>query len=299
MFHVPMVFDFQGSVTEEMIDHRFLTRESRFYAPLRRLERWIDRAAPVVFTSSAHAERLLIEQFGCRAGQIRPLPDCVDADVFKPAREFDRAELAALRQRLGIPAGGKVIVYLGLLAEYQGTSLLLEATRRILQEHSDVYLLLMGFPAVEHYQEKARNLGIEGAVIFTGRVPYAEAPKHLALGDVAAAPKLSLTESAGKLLNYMAMGLPTVAFDTPVAREYLGIHGLLAQPGDVQSLADKLSLALFAPEIDQGLGQRLRQRAVQHYTWEKAGQHIVEAYQQVLQCKQTDTVKHQWAVTQK
>ena len=38
---------------------------------------------------------------------------------------------------------------------------------------------------------------------------------------MAAAPKMSRTEGNGKIANYMAMGLPTVAFETPVAREIL------------------------------------------------------------------------------
>ena len=42
LFGVPMVFDFQGSMTEEMLDHHFLRRESCMFAPLRRLESWLD-----------------------------------------------------------------------------------------------------------------------------------------------------------------------------------------------------------------------------------------------------------------
>ena len=87
-------------------------------------------------------------------------------------------------------------------------------------------------------------MGIDDFVTFTGRVPYEQAPVYLALGDVAVAPKLSFTEGSGKLLNYMAVALPTVAFDTPVAREYLGPDGLFAAPGDVESLAQHLCEAL-------------------------------------------------------
>ncbi len=58
-------------------------------------------------------------------------------------------------------------------------------------------------------------------VAFTGKIPYDRAPEYLAFGDVAVAPKLSATEGSGKILNYMAMGLPVVAYDTPVSREYL------------------------------------------------------------------------------
>lgn len=294
-FRLPLVFDFQGSLTEEMIDHRFLQRGSKIYKPLRRLEEWIDRSAPVVFTSSAHAAQLLTEQFGCDPNRISALPDCVNTTTFRPASEFDPQEQAALRQRLGIPADSKVIVYLGLLAEYQGTSLLLEAMQRIVAQQPNARLLLMGFPSVEYYRAKAAALGLQQQVIFTGRVPYVEAAKYLALGHVAAAPKLSLTEGAGKLLLYMAMALPTVAFETPVAREYLGIHGLFATRGDVQSLADKLLTALAAPE----LGTPLRQRAIQQFEWQKAGQQIVEVYQRLLHQDQPGLANPVWSVTQK
>lgn len=298
LFRLPVVFDFQGSLTEEMIDHQFLRRDSLFYKPVRRLERWIDRSSSIIFTSSVNAERILVDQFDCAPEQIRPLPDCVDTQVFKPADQHDPAELAALRTRLGIPEDARVIVYLGLLAEYQGTTMLLQATERILRSHPDVYLLLMGFPGVEYYRGVARELGIEDRVRFTGRVPYQQAPLHLALGHVAAAPKLSLTESAGKLLNYMALGLATVAFDTPVAREYLGLNGLLAAQADVESLAQKLEYALTNPEAAHSMGNQLRRRAIQHFDWRLAGLHIVDAYREVLGGKRRRSTAREWVANE-
>jgi glycosyltransferase involved in cell wall biosynthesis len=269
-----------------MIDHNFLRRTSALYHPLRRLESWINHASHVIFTSSAHAERVLLEQFNCDPTQVRVLPDCVNADTFRPAASFDAATLTDLRRQLNIPDGHKVIVYLGLLAEYQGTGLLLQALQRILATHKDVYLLLMGFPGVQHYRQQAKALGIDHAITFTGRVSYHEVPRYLALGDVAVAPKMSVTEGLGKLLNYMAVALPTVAFDTPVAREYLGADGHLALRGDVQSLADKLTLALFPATTDKWsleMGKRLRQRVIQLFAWEQAGQMIVNTYREVIE----------------
>jgi glycosyltransferase involved in cell wall biosynthesis len=283
LFRVPVVFDFQGSLTEEMIDHHFLQRDSRLYTPLRRLEEWIDTTSPVIFTSSANAKRILVDQFRCMPDQVRVLPDCVNAENWRPAHEFDAADQAALRGQLGIPPDRKLIVYLGLLAEYQGTGLLLEALQRILAQHPDVYLLLMGFPGIQQYRQRAQELGVAHAVTFTGRIPYEEAPRYVALGDVAVAPKLSLTEGSGKLLNYMAAGLPTVAFDTPVAREYLGVDGLLAERGSVESLAAHLTAALY-PTVQPGpraAGRRLRERVMQQFTWEQAGQMIVAAYDEL------------------
>jgi glycosyltransferase involved in cell wall biosynthesis len=175
-----------------------------------------------------------------------------------------------------------VIVYLGLLAEYQGTGLLLQTMARLLARHDDAHLLLMGFPNVERYRKQAELLGIASSVTFTGRMPYEQAPQMLALGDVAVSPKLSLTEGAGKLLNYMAVGLPVVSFDTPVAREYLGGHGMYAAPGDVAEFAQQLEYALFCEGVDRQRvaerAARLRQRAVTNYRWDCVADEITRVY---------------------
>jgi len=282
LFRIPVVFDFQGSLTAEMQDHKFLSEKSRFFSPLLRLETWINRSAHAVLTSTANAERLLVDRFGCDPERVQTLPDSVNADVFCPAETYPAGELAELRASLGIPADRRLIVYLGLLAEHQGTSHLLRAMQLLVQRRTDVHLLLMGFPGEAVYQQQAHELGIGNFVTFTGRIPYPEAPKYLALGDVAVAPKLSATEGAGKLLNYMAVGLPTVAFDTPVAREYLGLDGIFARRGDVESLAGELEKALVEVVESQpqrrARSDRLRRRSITQYSWYGSGLQIVDTY---------------------
>jgi len=298
MAGVPVLFDFQGSLTEEMIDHRFLRRESKVYPPLRGLEQRIDRKSRVIFTSSANAQNVLIEQFGLRPDQIRTLPDCVNTRTFRPASAFAAEELEAVRRRWNISSNARVIVYLGLLAEYQGTTHLLQAMQRIRALRSDVYLLLMGFPGVDFYQAKAAELGVSDRVIFTGRVSYEEAPQHIALGEIAVAPKLSLTESAGKLLNYMAAALPTVAYDTQVAREYLGPAGRFAERGNVDSLLEHLLDLLDHPAEAQAAGERLRRRAIEQFEWQRAGLQIVDAYRFLVERGRSSEAPPKWSVPQ-
>jgi glycosyltransferase involved in cell wall biosynthesis len=277
-----MVFDFQGSLTGEMLDHNFLHQESRFYPPLRWLETKLDRLSPVILTSSRNARELLVTEFGCRPERVQTVPDCVDTNAFYPPAKGEQAVLAKRKTSLGIPADHKLVVYLGLLADYQGTDALLQAIAQLLQVRDDVHFLIMGFPAVDHYRLMAHNLGVADHTTFTGKIPYQHARDYLALGDVAVAPKLSATEGSGKILNYMAMGLPTVTFDTPVSREYLGDLGVYAAPGDSESLAQALLEALHA-DADPKRGTRLRRTAAEIYSWDRAAETILHAYDAVCQ----------------
>jgi glycosyltransferase involved in cell wall biosynthesis len=280
LLRIPIVFDFQGSLTGEMIDHKFLHRDGPFYGPLRWLETMIDQKSPVTLTSSQNARDLLITQFGCLPEQVLTVPDGVDTQAFYPLSEGELESLAERRASLAIPPGRKIVVYLGLLAGYQGTDALLEAAARLLQIQDDVHFLIMGFPSVEDYRHKASQLGIADHTTFTGKIPYEQARDYLALGDVAVAPKLSATEGSGKILNYMAMGLPTVAFDTPVSREYLGAEGIYAACGDAASLAQAL-LSSLNDERGAARGQLLRRMAIDAHTWDHAAQRIVGAYQRI------------------
>ena len=104
--------------------------------------------------------------------------------------------------------------------------------------------------------------------------------------------KLSLTEGAGKLLSYMAAALPIVAFDTPVAREYLGASGVFAELRSADSLAEKLQLLLNDPERRRTLGQSLRQRAIERYEWRQAAHAIVQAYTQIVSPSAQSALSH-------
>lgn len=285
---VPLVFDFQGSLTSEMVDHRFLRPDGPFFQPVRRLEEFINRLPAAIITSTQHAADLCIREYGCPAERLYAVPDCVNPDVFRPGLVAPR-ERAEGRAALGIPPDARVIAYLGLLAEYQGTNLLLWAAARLLRERDHIHFLIMGYPGQERYRQMAHELGIADRVTLTGKVPYEQAPRALALGDIAVAPKISATEGSGKLLNYMAMAMPTAAFDTPVSREYLGDAGVYAPMGDPEGLADALGRLLDNPEWAAGLGRRLRRRAVEHYSWDQGGQRIVQIYERVL-ARQSEAV---------
>jgi glycosyltransferase involved in cell wall biosynthesis len=277
---VPLVFDFQGSLTSEMVDHRFLRPDGPFYSPLRWLEQVINGLPQAIITSSYHAADLCRHEFGCPPQRVYTVPDCVNAELFRPGL-LGEAEKEILKARLGVPPGRKVVVYLGLLAEYQGTGLLLQAAARLVASRPGVHFLIMGWPSEEHYRLMAQQLGVADYTTFTGKIPYEEAPRYLALGDIAVAPKMSATEASGKLLNYMAMALPTAAFATHVSREVLGEYGVYAQVGDPVSLAEAMESLLADEDRAAELGRRLRERAVREYSWERAGEQILDIYDRV------------------
>ena len=183
-----------------------------------------------------------------------------------------------------MPLKKHLIVYLGLLAEYQGIDLLLEAIQQLKQEREDFHLLLMGYPSVEHYRARAAELGVSHLVTFTGRIPYQDAPRYLSLGDLAVAPKTSATEGSGKILNYMSMALPTAAFDTPVSHEYLGDWGLYASERTASALAATLREVLDMPVAERvALGRRLRERAETLFSWDRVGEQMVAVYRALIE----------------
>jgi len=282
---VPLLLDFQGSMTSEMVDHHFLNPAGLWYRWARLLELRIDHLADAIVTSSQLGALLLERDFNCRGRRVYPLPDCVDLDFFQPDA-LDAEGITSRKAALGVPSGRPVVAYLGLLADYQGIPLLLQAAQILKQREVDVHFLIMGFPGVPRYQQMAAELSVADRVIFTGKVPYEEAPAHLALGDVAVAPKLSATEGCGKILNYMAMALPTVAFDTPVNREYLGTLGVYAgRTGDPAALADAVAGLLNDPQRRTELGRQLRARAARHFSWDRTGRHLLNIYRTILTSK--------------
>ncbi len=281
LLNIPLVFDFQGSLTAEMIDHGFLDPQGRIYPKLHNIEKRICHAAPIILTSSSRAKRLLMREFRVPQKRIVPLPDCVDLSRFDPNRYIDK-EKADLREHLGIPKGRIVVTYLGLLADYQGTDHLIQAAQILKVKRKEVHFLIMGYPNVEKYQAISAAFGVTDRVTFTGKIPYEFAPLYLSLGDISVSAKMSATEGSGKVLNYMAMGQPIVAYDSQVHREYLGEWGIYAPSGDVEAFAAAIGNLIDQPEWRREIGQNLQQRAEQQFSWSNAALRIVSVYEQLI-----------------
>jgi glycosyltransferase involved in cell wall biosynthesis len=273
----PAVADLQGSVAGEMIAHGHLPAGGPLPAALRQLERWVLHWPARLLPSSANFARELLEVWRLPPSRVVLLADGIDPDFIRPRPAPDH-----LRETLGL-VGKRVVLYLGVLTEYQGIDDLLLAWPRVMAEVPDAHLLIVGHPNVERYRARAAELAPAGSVTLTGRVDYEKTPDYLALGDVGVSAKHVSTEANGKLLNYMAMGLAAVAYDGPVSRELLGEAGVFAPMRDVPALAAALAGLLRNPHEQKLRGQALRERVVTHFGWPALGRRLVDVYRTCLE----------------
>jgi glycosyltransferase involved in cell wall biosynthesis len=275
LLNVPLLFDCQGSLTGEIVDHGFVSKGSFAAALFGRMEGFINKSADVIITSSSPAADDLLQKWGVPADKVTAVTDGVNTDEFAPA------DGTAIRQELGIPADARVAAFLGVFNRYQGVDLLLDVVKIMKERGCRIHFLLMGFPDGK-YRELAASMGVEQMITFTGKIDYARAPEYLAAADVAVSPKLSLTEANGKLFNYMACNLPSLVFDTPVNREILGDTGIYAEFGNAADFASKLERLIGDSELCKLLGERSREKAVEEHSWRFRAGRLSSIYMSLL-----------------
>ncbi len=275
MTRIPLVFDYQGSLSGECIDHGFFKAGSLTARIFGRIERAINGCADRIVTSSSAGYNELIDTWGVAPGRVVSVIDGVDTKQFCP---HDRQDA---RKHLGIAPDVPVVAYLGIMNAYQGTDLLLDAIAILKTRGVRVHFLVMGFPH-ERYQVAAEAKGISDMTTFTGKIDYNDAPLFLSAADLAVSPKLSLTEANGKLFNYMACALPVVVFDTPVNREILGDTGNYARLGDSADFAERIAALLADRGGLKGQGERVRVKAVSEHSWQARGAQLTEVYRTVV-----------------
>lgn len=279
-YKAPLLFDAQGSLTDELKSHGWLKKDGSVVQRLATgIEKKLNNAAVAIVVSQAKTARIFRDSFAVPALKISVLEDGVEAEDFSP-----RPAEPGLRAKLGIGPDEQVVAYLGLLTVYQGVDDLLKAAADIIKKRSGVKFLIMGYPNEKRYREMAQTLGIDKHVILTGRVDYlTEAPKYLALADVAVSPKKDGSEGNGKLFNYMAMALPTVAYDTTVNREILADTGVLTPTGDVQALATAILGLLGDKQRSDSLGKRARERVLSSHSWSERITRLESIYTDLLE----------------
>lgn len=276
---IPLVFDMQGSLTGELIAHNFpLVKANWMKTMWYAAEKWIDHLADAVLVQSTEMKEELEHHFSVSSSKIFLAYDGVSTEVFTPGERDTE-----LSKQLSIPPGKKTIVYLGGLSPHKGVDILLEAFPHVLRAIPNAFLLLMGYPNEEHYKRKVLQMGMQDFVRITGRVQYEDAPRYLRLGDIAVAPKRSQTEANGKIYNYMATGLPTIAFDSILNREILGDLGIYVYDlNNPKGLAQAMIGLLEDDTKRKQLASSVREKAVKDYSWDYVAGRITSAYKAAI-----------------
>jgi len=272
----PLVFDYQGSLTDELAAHGYLDTTHPVGRIFEGLENWIDRSADVVVASSGRAADVLRTRLP--RDRVQTVLDGVDTAEFKPLGPDERT---AVRERYGIPADAILALYVGVLADYQGIDLLLENLGPVLAGRPDLRVLLAGYPE-EAYRSRASELGFADRVLFPGKVPFEDTRGLTAAADIGLTPKLSASEGNLKIYNYLACGLPVVAFDSAVNREILGDLGVYAPHGDGAEFAVALGRLADDHSRREELGRRGRERAETVLSWDRAAERLLEIYRGLL-----------------
>ncbi len=165
------------------------------------------------------------------------------------------------KKTLGVNPNHPVVGTVGWLLPIKGPKPLLNAMKRIWQDHTDVELVFVGKGELEESLKKdAMNMGVSEKVKFLGWRD--DIHEIIPIFDVFVLP--SLNEGMGRVLvEAMASGRPIVASRAGGIPD-LVIHeqtGLLVSPADESGLADAIHRILQDPEKAKIMGQKGKARS--------------------------------------
>lgn len=268
---LPLIMDMQGSLSGELAAYRSFGKNSLPLRLFRSIEGLIGRMPDFFLCSSRRSKDCLLEDFGVVPEKVLLLEDVVPESFFTVAS--DRHS-----QKGQIPSSKRVIIYTGSLLPGKGIQQLLEAMRCLCAESSDLHFVLAGYP-IEAARDYAAAHHLEDRCLLTGQFSYAELAGWLALGDVAVEPKeADAGEASGKLLHYMAAGLPVACFDTANNRHMLGASGYFAPSGDAAGLAVAIRAALTDREEARRRGNEGRRTVRDRYSSAALGRALHQVY---------------------
>jgi glycosyltransferase involved in cell wall biosynthesis len=176
-----------------------------------------------------------------------------------------------LPTEIGLQRDRVNVIVLGQLYPAKGVHFAIEALSKVVHEHPNVTLFIVGDPMIREYDDYPRELsalvdrlGLRAHVRFTGW--RRDALKIAALMDILIHP--SLAEGFGRApLEAMAMGKPVIASRLGGLREAIkdGANGFLVTPGDTSMIADRLRQLIRDPGLRNRVGEAARTDVFSHY----------------------------------
>lgn len=235
------------------------------------------------FLKSADGVQLLVSGLDRQARELGAGPDRVflvnrgvDVNLFKPDNPKN-----GRRKEFGIAPDETLMLFVGRLDVVKGVPYMINAVKRLMQDHHGVKLLVVGEGSLyQEYLDMAN--GHPGRIIFTGY--RSDVPELMKTSDIFILPSLS-EGAANVVMEASASGLAVVATcvgEIPSIVED-GVTGILVRPKDQEGLYAALKRLVEDKDLVGRMGMAGRKRMEDHYCWDFVCRQVDEGYSRVIE----------------
>ncbi len=237
------------------------------------------RTADLIITTNESHKLVQMLRDGVRENRIAVVRTGPDLLRLRPVNPH-----SWLRQE-----GVTTIGYVGVMGIQDGLDYLLRALHHLVHdlERTDFHCVLIGGgDAWAGLNVLARQLGLEKYVRFTGHLAYDDAMSYLSATDICVVPDPSNSyndrSTVIKLMEYMALGKPVVAFDLPEHRFTAQSAVVYVRPNDELAFAQSLAALMDDPVRREAMGGFGRRRVETVLAWKYSAPKLIQAYNQLL-----------------
>ena len=182
-----------------------------------------------------------------------------------------------------------LIAYIGVMGPQDGVHIVLEVADIIVNrtQRTDIAFTLIGAgDCFNELIETRDRLNLADVVEFTGRVPDETVATILSSADIGISPDpknpLNDLSTMNKTMEYMAFGLPVVAFDLRETRASAAEAGAYATPNDVEELAQLLIDLIDDEPRRHSMGAAGRTRVERELAWSHQAPKYLSVYEDLL-----------------
>lgn len=241
-------------------------------------ERMVWRCADIVLPVSGVLAQY-ISAAGVHPRRIVVIPNGVSEEFLASS-----PQARALRRELAIDER-LVLGFVGYVRDWHGVGAVIDVIAERGAALNLHFLVVGDGPARAGLERYASERGAGGRTTFVGLVPRDKVRRYLEAFDIALQPKVVPYASPLKVFEYMAMGLPIIAPDTPNIREILRNRetALLFRPDAFDELGRNIEELTQDSELRGRLaGNAKRSLLDRHLTWRANAERVAALIMSLL-----------------
>ena len=242
-----------------------------YYFPYKNLfNKWIMRYIihyPNALCSTSFAMKKIIEN-DYRRKDVKVIPFGVDINLFQPENKLNE---------------DFTVGTIKSIESHNGIENILEAAKIIIHDYNEKinFLIIGGGTLLKSMKEKAKKLGLEKNVCFTGHLNHEIVVKYYSLLSVFIA--VSKRESFGvSVVEASASGVPSITSNIGGLTE-VNLHnktGLVLRENNPHELADSIMKLYKDNELRVKLGNNARNYAAENFNWKDNVNQMIDIYKE-------------------